>query len=702
MYENLSGLEALRFALTKRQVELKLFRKCIYNPPFMIRPFIILSSFFLWVFASVYTLASEKVVLAHYMPWYSTNPELGEWGWHWTMDHTDPSEVGWNGKRTIASHDYPLIGLYDSGDILVLECQVQQMKLAGIDGVVIDWYGIHDLNDYRIIHENTKKLVSVIKRAGLQFAICFEDRAILEAVKKGMIKESVAINRGRESIQWIAQNWFLEDAYVQINGKPILLVFGPLALNDGKLKKAVEKIDPKPVTFSLHHLTKSGEGDSSFAWPPVDGGKRLSENGWKKSLQNIYDTGSERLNPIPIAFPAYRDFYQNAGIGKSYGSIPDRDGQTWKDSLDLAISQSSPIIQLATWNDYGEGTVIEPTTSLGYRYLYELSLKIGSQVKEGDLALPAELLTLRKRTKENVQIQELLNQASDCIFSSRIEEAELIIKKVKEEEKNLPAYFENGPVMTDPEYRFYSDIQYRESIPQNQTEYQKLRCRLDVYGPVEGNKNPVVIWFHGGGISRGNRTIPLPLRKKGMVVVSANYRFSPRIKSPAYVEDAAAVVAWTLKNIENYGGSTNGIFVSGHSAGGYLASMVGLDSKYLKAFGCSPDQLAGLVPFSGHTITHFTVRKERGIPWSQVVVDEMGPLFHVNKNTPPILLITGDRELELFGRYEETAYFWRMMKKVGNPAVFLREIKGFDHGGMPKPAFPLLLDFVQVCLSKKK
>jgi hypothetical protein len=55
----------------------------------------------------------------------------------------------------------------------------------------------------------------------------------------------------------------------------------------------------------------------------------------------------------------------------------------------------------------------------------------------------------------------------------------------------------------------------------------------------------------------------------------------------------------------------------------------------------------------------------------------------------------------LFGRYEETAYLWRMMKKVGNPEVFLREIKGFDHGGMPEPAFLLLHEFVWASLKKK-
>mgnify|MGYP004003312827 CR=1 FL=1 len=159
----------------------------------MVRNLIIFGWFFFCSVFVFYTSASEKIVLAHYMPWYSAKPEVGEWGWHWTMDHSDPNVVGWSGKRKIASHQYPLIGLYDSGDISVLECQVQQMKLAEIDGVIIDWYGIHHLNDYRLIHENTKRLVSVIKRAGLQFAICYEDRSVGEAVKKSVINKEQTI-----------------------------------------------------------------------------------------------------------------------------------------------------------------------------------------------------------------------------------------------------------------------------------------------------------------------------------------------------------------------------------------------------------------------------------------------------------------------------------------------------------------------------
>ena len=115
--------------------------------------------------------------------------------------------------------------------------------------------------------------------------------------------------------------------------------------------------------------------------------------------------------------------------------------------------------------------------------------------------------------------------------------------------------------------------------------------------------------------------------KKGLAVVAVNYRLSPKVKSPAYIEDAAAAVAWTFQNIEKYGGSPKRIFVSGHSAGGYLTSMVGLDKRWLKPHGIDANEIAGLIPYSGHTITHFTVRAERGIDGKQPIIDDLAPCF---------------------------------------------------------------------------
>ena len=238
-------------------------------------------------------------------------------------------------------------------------------------------------------------------------------------------------------------------------------------------------------------------------------------------------------------------------------------------------------------------------------------------------------------------------------------------------------------------YKTVENIPYR--VDPAATEDMRTNCLLDLYYPENVKDYPTVVWFHGGGLTEGKKAIPEKLKQQGIAVVSVDYRLSPHVKSPAYVEDAAAAVAWTFKNIGTYGGSDKRIFVSGHSAGGYLALMIGMDKHYLAAYGIDANRLAGLLPLSGQVITHFTIRKERGISEKQPVVDDMAPLYHGRADAPPIVLVTGDRENELYGRYEENAYLWRMMKLVGHKATELHEIPGANHGSMVDPGLDIQL-----------
>lgn len=248
-------------------------------------------------------------------------------------------------------------------------------------------------------------------------------------------------------------------------------------------------------------------------------------------------------------------------------------------------------------------------------------------------------------------------------------------------------------------YSTSMDLPYYPESLRSSDEYLSERCVLDVYYPENLEDFPTVVWFHGGGLRGGNKEIPDALKEQGMAVVAANYRLHPKIKAPVYIEDAAAAVAWVLEHIADYGGDPKQVFVSGHSAGGYLASMIGLDKTYLEAHNLDANQLAGLIPFSGQTITHFTVRSERGIKGTQPIIDDMAPLYHVRKDAPPLLLITGDRELEMLGRYEENAYLMRMMKVVGHPDTRLLEMDGYGHM-MLEPAFPLLIREVNRIVKK--
>ena len=130
--------------------------------------------------------------------------------------------------------------------------------------------------------------------------------------------------------------------------------------------------------------------------------------------------------------------------------------------------------------------------------------------------------------------------------------------------------------------------------------------------------------------------------------------------------------------------------------------MVGLDKQWLNRYGKDADLLAGIMPYSGQAITHYETRKMQGYSPLQPTIDALAPLYHVRKDCAPMLIISGDREMELYGRYEEQAYFWRMLKLTGHPDVTLYELDGYDHGGMCWPGLPLLLKFIEQHTQKNR
>lgn len=231
----------------------------------------------------------------------------------------------------------------------------------------------------------------------------------------------------------------------------------------------------------------------------------------------------------------------------------------------------------------------------------------------------------------------------------------------------------------------------------------RSRLKLDIHYPAKtstetGNQRgpetelPVIVWFHGGGLTGGEKFLPAELLEKGFVVVAPNYRLIPDVTVNECIDDAAEAVAWTISHAGEFGGDPAKVFVSGHSAGGFLTSMIGLDKSRLAKYGVDADSLAGLIPYSGQVITHFSDRKSQGIgeltPW----IDRNAPLFHVRKDAPPYIIITGDAEEELFGRYEENLYMWRMMKLAGHPDVKIFRLDGYNHGDMAAPAHHILLN----------
>ena len=235
-------------------------------------------------------------------------------------------------------------------------------------------------------------------------------------------------------------------------------------------------------------------------------------------------------------------------------------------------------------------------------------------------------------------------------------------------------------------YQQVNDISYTVKTDA----YSIERLKLDIYHPEGTTQRPVIVWFHGGGLEGGNKEIPPQLREKDLVVVGVNYRLLPRGTVRETLDDAAEAVAWVFKHIAEYSGDPHKIVVTGHSAGGYISMMLCLDKKWLAAYGINADDVMMYVPFSGQAITHYNVRKMQGIPPLQPTIDEYAPLYWVRSDCPPLVLICGDRELELYGRYDENQYLARMMKLAGHQHTYLYELDGHGHGGMVAPGFHIL------------
>jgi len=361
-----------------------------------------------------------KTLLMHYMPWYETPQGRGKWGSHWTGHEKqhDPNQQKENGLPDIWSHYHPLIGPYDSADPDLLECQLLQMKLAGIDGVIVDWYGIMPEADYPQIHEATRAMFAACGKFGLQFAPCFEDRSVDLMLKWKKLTEDQIPAHLTETFQWMEKEWFPQPQMARRDGKPLVLMFGPIYVQKTEIwQQVLDSLKDRPAFFGLHHLWRKAAADGGFTWVHFDAwaGNPDSET-VKKRLRETYAYPAPDPNQvIPSAIVGFHDIY-----AQSHGRVEAREGQTLRESLEVCMEGPWPQIQMVTWNDYGEGTMFEPTHEHGYRSL-EIVQK--ARQKEGggkfpfvaeDLRLPARLYALRKKPGMDAaaldRISDLLNR----------------------------------------------------------------------------------------------------------------------------------------------------------------------------------------------------------------------------------------------------------------------------------------------------
>lgn len=226
--------------------------------------------------------------------------------------------------------------------------------------------------------------------------------------------------------------------------------------------------------------------------------------------------------------------------------------------------------------------------------------------------------------------------------------------------------------------------------------------KLDLYLPADSKNAPLVVWIHGGGWKAGSKSnCPISwLTGDGYAVASISYRLTDKAIFPAQLHDCKAAVRWLRANDDKHGYSTAKVAVSGSSAGGHLAALVGTsgDVKNLEGtVGGNLDhssRVDAVVDFYGATdfVLRSKTQPHRANEQGSVVYRLLGggadkkvdlakqasAAFHVSKDDPPFLVFHGSNDKTVL--IDQSQRINEVYSKAGlQIALHIRE--GSGHGG---------------------
>lgn len=231
-----------------------------------------------------------------------------------------------------------------------------------------------------------------------------------------------------------------------------------------------------------------------------------------------------------------------------------------------------------------------------------------------------------------------------------------------------------------------------KDIPYSDTAKGDRRRSFDLYLPADSGKKPPLLAFIHGGFwllpdddYRIGPALAENFVQDGVAVALIRYRLAPAHRHPTQAEDVAAALAQLVKDSSKYGFDGRRIYLAGHSAGGHLASLVGLDSRYLSRHGLAKNSIAGIVSISGLYDLNPTWRVSKNQSFAventfskdAALLRKASPIHHVRADAPPFLIISAFQDFPGFAL--DARRFADALRQAGAKDVQQQMIKGADH-----------------------
>ena len=319
-----------------------------------------------------------KRLFAHLCTWFSTPDVSGLWEM-WNSDYKnaehDPDIVLKNGRRDIAAFGYPLTEPYDSADAAIIRWQLSLMCACGIDGVIVDWDG-RRINPHR--HQKFLKLLEIINEFPLKIAVCFEEWAGYYPLGTYKTKTEGA-EAALEELAWLKENVINKGLYEERNGRFPVLVFRKMP---GHMFGETEwrRIKASPVAADMdlyfedcYDPTLKGAADGWFFWVGGFDGQNKNDLDFRRRAVESYFSRVKEIGGKPVCMSVTPGFDDTCvwGWGGGKRVAPRYGGRRYRECWEYVTEKDFDFVQIVTWNDWNEGSHIEPSESFGYKYLLD-------------------------------------------------------------------------------------------------------------------------------------------------------------------------------------------------------------------------------------------------------------------------------------------------------------------------------------------
>jgi len=329
---------------------------------------------------------SKKMAMAFYYTWYGTPEVCGHWH-HWPEGGHNPEKIDQNGYRDIGATNHPAPDVYDSNDPSVIRRHLALCEETGIDALIATWWGVGDYHDkaLKVVLQEAKNVVALVLSNATTNRSIDDHKGNEAATKVTIYYETIRSPHSVESavkdFLYILDSYGDEPAWLKVNGKPVIFVYGRAMgqLGADDWKKVLTKVKAKHDALFIADTGKKELieiFDGGHSYNPVGAivrGVNMGEN-YAQLVKTCREAGK-------IACATVIPGYDDSNIGRTRAIVAERrNGQLYRELWDLAMKARPDWILITSFNEWHEGSEIEPSKEHG-RFYVELTREYGGKFK---------------------------------------------------------------------------------------------------------------------------------------------------------------------------------------------------------------------------------------------------------------------------------------------------------------------------------